>query len=197
MRKSLFHVLGATAALGAALFTTTAASAAPHARADPAATVPSDTTIVTFTVNVGNLNIAAPPGATLNTSAGPGPGAFLPGDTISGGVGPVTVSDNRALLAAAWTASASSTDFTTGAGSPVETIPAGDATYDAGTSFTNVGIITTAGSKINLSSTPQTVVRATAGVGDNSAQWFPTEAVAVPASAVGGAYTSVLTESVL
>ena len=112
-------------------------------------------------------------------------------------MGPVIVSDNRALLAAAWTASAASTDFTTGAATPSETIPVGDASYDPGTSFTKTGTITTAGSKINLSSTPQTVVRATAGVGDNSAQWSPTEAVAVPASAVGGAYTSTLTESVL
>ena len=51
MRKSLFTVLGTAAALGAALLTTTAASAAPHARAGPAAGDP-DTTI-TFTVSTG------------------------------------------------------------------------------------------------------------------------------------------------
>ena len=40
------------------------------------------------------------------------------------------------------------------------------------------------------------VVTGTAGVGNNTATWDPTLAVAVPAAAVGGAYTGTLTHSV-
>lgn len=36
----------------------------------------------------------------------------------------------------------------------------------------------------------------TAGVGENTATWNPTIAVAIPAAAVGGDYTGTLTQSV-
>ncbi len=49
---------------------------------------------------------------------------------------------------------------------------------------------------ITLSGTAAPVVDGTAGVGNNSATWDPTIAVAVPATAVGGAYTGTLTQSV-
>ena len=59
-------------------------------------------------------------------------GSGAPGTTISGTLGTVTVTDDRALLAAAWTATASATDWTTGGGTPAETIPATDVGYDPG-----------------------------------------------------------------
>jgi hypothetical protein len=61
---------------------------------------------MTFTVTTGALTMTAPPTANLGSGA--------PGTTISGPLGSVLVTDNRALLSAAWTATASSTNFTTG-----------------------------------------------------------------------------------
>lgn len=187
MPKKLLHVLGATAALAATLLTPAAASAATHARAanGPAAGDPD--TIVTFTVTTGGVSMTAPASVNLGSGA--------PGTTITHALGTVTVTDARAALTATWTATASSTNFTTGAGTPAETIPAGDVGYDPG-AITTTGTITATGTPITLSGAAQPVVTGTAGVGDNTASWDPTLSVAVPASAVGGAYTGTLTQSV-
>ncbi|MFJ9847708.1 hypothetical protein ACIRYZ_46305 [Kitasatospora sp. NPDC101155] len=58
-----------------------------------------------------------------------GLGSGLPGNSVSGQLGNVTVTDTRALLTAAWTASAISTSFTTGIGTAAETIPASSVSY--------------------------------------------------------------------
>jgi hypothetical protein len=145
---------------------------------------------VTFTVNVGGLTMTAPASANL--------GSGDPGTTISNtlGDGGVTVTDLRATLGGTWTATASSTDWTTGAGPTLSTIPAGDATYTPGTiTVTGTSTAATGGHTITLSGTPQTVVNATV-TGNNTASWNPTIAVAVPAGAVGGVYTATLTQSV-
>ena len=148
-----------------------------------------------ISVTTGTLTITAPDTAALPDGA--------PGTTITGTVGPVTVTDDRALLTAAWTASASATAWTTGAGTPSETIPITDVGYTVG-AITTTGTITATGTDRpagvapgDFSGTAQTVVAGTAGVGDNSATWNPALSVAVPASAVGGGYTGTLTHSVL
>jgi hypothetical protein len=201
MVKSAISILAVTAAAGIAL-TPVAASAA---TAGPAALalssspmqagpgLPEDTT-VTFTVTSGTLTITAP--ATVGLTSG------APGTTITGSVGPVTVTDNRALLAASWTATVLATPWTTGAASTAETIPVSDVGYAVGT-ITPTGTITVTGTDRpagtaagDLSGAAQTVVTGTAGVGDNSATWNPTLSIAVPASAVGGDYTGTLTHSV-
>jgi hypothetical protein len=190
MVKSVFTILGAAAVAGFALApgVASAATAAPAALAhssSPAAGDP-DTT-VTFTVSSGALTMTAPDAADLGTNA--------PLTVIAGALGTVTVTDDRALLAAAWTATASSTDFTTGGGTPAETIPATDAGYDPGP-ITTTGTITATGTPVTLSGDPQPVVIGTAGVGDNTAAWDPIISVAVPAAAVGGLYTATLSQSV-
>ncbi len=106
------------------------------------------------------------------------------------------MTDDRALLAATWTVSASSTNWTTGTATPAETIPATDVAYDPG-SITTTGTITATGTPVTLAGTAAPVVTGTAGVGDNTAGWNPVISVAVPASAVGGVYTGTLTQSVL
>jgi hypothetical protein len=138
---------------------------------------------VTFTVTVGGLTMTAPTAADLGSGA--------PGSTIAGHLGTVAVTDARALASAAWTVTASSTPWTSGAA----TIPASDANYDPGF-IVPTGTITTTGSDITLSGLPQTVVAGTAGTGDNTASWNPTISVLVPASAIGGLYTATLTQSV-
>jgi hypothetical protein len=147
-------------------------------------------TTVTFSVNVGGLSMTVPASADL--------GSGDPGTTIGpSAIGAVTVTDVRAALGASWTATASSTSFTTGAGTPAETIPAGDVTYDPGamTSTTGTGTFTPSAA-FTLSGTPQDAVAATAITGDNTGTWDPALSVAVPAAAVGGVYTGTLTQSV-
>jgi hypothetical protein len=198
MVKRAFSVLAVTAAAGIAL-TPVAASAA----TTPAALATSSTaasggdpfTTVTFTVtSTGTLSMTAPDTVNLGTGA--------VGSTISGSLGSETVTDNRALDVAAWTVTASSTDWTTGiGGSTTETIPAGDVTYAPGT-ITHTGTLTTTGHTITLANavTPPaldpTVVAGTAGIGNNTATFSPQISVAVPGAAVAGAYSGVLTQSV-
>lgn len=190
MRKSLGLGLTAAAIISTGLTPTAGWAAVTHAAAhtsvagDPSPGDP-DTT-VTFTVTTGALAMTAPVSVNLGSGA--------PGATISGSLGTVTVTDNRALLSAAWTATASSTDFTTGGGTGNETIPAGDVTYTPG-AITTTGNITATGTTVTLSSASQTTVSGTAGVGNNTASWDPTLAVAVPAAAVAGLYSGILTQS--
>jgi hypothetical protein len=201
MRSSLALALSTGALIGTVLGPG-AASAAPHGSATASArrTITASAeaplrtpaggdpaTTVTFTVTSGALTLTAPISANLGSGA--------PGTVISNVLGTVTVTDNRALLAASWVVTASSTSFTTGGGTGNEIIPATDATYSPG-SVTTTGTITATPTSITLSSTPQTVVTGSAGVGDNTASWNPVIAVSVPAAAVTGGYIGTLTESV-
>ncbi|WP_133260086.1 hypothetical protein [Streptacidiphilus pinicola] len=165
---------------GRGRLTTHRSPAAATRGADP------DTT-TTFSVTSGALSMSAPVSASLGSGA--------PGTTVSGALGAVSVTDDRALLSASWTATASVTDFTTGGGTPPETIPATDSGYDPG-AITTTGTITATGTVVTLSNSPQTVVTGTSGVGDNTASWDPNVSIALPASAVGGTYTGTLTQSV-
>jgi len=168
-----------TAAWAATTIGTTATSSTPPG-SDP-------NTTVTFTVTVGELSMTAPTAANLGSGA--------PGTTISGALGAVTVTDARALLTAAWTATAASSVFVTGGGTGNETIPAGDVAYDPG-AITTTGTITVTGTPITMSAAAKPVVAGTGGVGNNTATWNPTLSVAVPPAAVGGLYTGTITQSV-
>jgi hypothetical protein len=184
MKKPLVCVLGAAAVIGMGL-TSTAAFAAVAAPGHPDSTV-------TFEVGTGLLSMTAPDSATLATGTG------QPGTTISGLVGTTVVTDDRASLAATWTVSISTSDFTTGTLTTAETIPADDVTYTAGSFFTTGTITATATpATLTLSTTAAEDIFGTAGVGDNSATWNPTLHVAIPSAAVTGGYTGTLTQSVL
>lgn len=98
MRKVLCLGISSAAIIAIGLTPTAgwAATTSTAAFSDPAQGGP-DTT-VTFTVTVGELSLTAPSTADLGSGA--------PGTTITGALGPVTVTDDRALLSAAWTATA-------------------------------------------------------------------------------------------
>ena len=191
MVKTTFSVLAVAAvtAVGLAPAVASAATAGTtvlaYSSSNPSAGDPNTT--VTFTVTVGALTMTAPASANLGSGA--------PGTTITGAIGPVTVADNRALLTASWTATVSSTAWTTGGATPNETIPAADGVYTPGV-ITTTGTITATGTPITLSGGATAVVAGTAGVGNNTATWNPGIAVAVPAAAVGGTYSGTLTQSV-
>jgi hypothetical protein len=190
MGNSAFRALAAAAVvtmgLAAAVGSASPAGATELAFSSGSQGGDPDTT-VTFSVNSGALSMSAPVSADLGSGA--------PGTTISGALGPVTVTDDRALLSASWTTTAASSDWTTGGATPPETIPATDVGYDPG-SITTTGTITATGTPITLSGTAAPVVTGSSGVGDNTATWNPALSVAVPASAVGGTYTGTLTQSV-
>jgi len=190
MNKTRFCALSAAAVLGLAL-TSTAASAAIKA---PVPSGDPDTT-VTFTVTSGLLTMTAPDAVSLGTTTGT-TDTGLPGSTVHGVMGDTVVTDDRALLDATWTATAAESNFLTGTHTPDETIPATQATYNAGT-ITTVGIFLSAPvvTPITLSNDPQTIV-ATNTDGDNTATWDAALAVAIPSTAVLGLYTGTLTQSV-
>jgi len=159
----------------------------------PADAASSGSTTTTFVVSSGALSIAVP--ATANLGSG------SPGTAISAQLGAVTITDARALLTAAWTASASSTSFTTGGGTTPETIPNTAVSYWSGpaTATTGTGTFTPGQANAGAALAMGTAVSAftlTAGVGNNTAAWNPTIVVAVPAAAVGGTYTGTITHSV-
>ena len=203
MVKTAFSILAVTAAAGIALtpVAASAATAGPAVLAHSSSPSASDPdTTVTFTVTVGALSLTAPDTVNLGSGA---PGTTITGALGGGATGPsVVVTDDRALLAASWIATASASSWTTGGASPAEVIPVTDVGYSVG-AITTTGTITATGTNRpagtaagDLSGDPQAVVTGTAGVGNNTAGWDPAISVAVPASAVGGVYTGTLTQSV-
>jgi hypothetical protein len=139
-----------------------------------------------------NLTITVPGTANLG-SAGPG-------GTISASLGTVTVTDNRPGVAG-WTATVSATNFTTGGGTPAQTIAGNSVAYWSGTATvsTGGGVRTpgqaTAAQRVPLSGTV-TAFSASKTTGITLTSWAPTLVVTVPSSAVAGTYTGTITHAV-
>jgi len=150
----------------------------------------ADTTSATVTVTGGSLSISAPTAAgNLGSSAD-----TVGGETISGPLGSVEVTDARGAAAGSgWVASVISTAFTPSAG---PAIPASDVSYVAGT-ISKVGTATyTADNPADLTGTVAAVT-ATGITGDNSATWSPTITVTVPGGMASAVYTATITHSVV
>ncbi|NUW31771.1 hypothetical protein HTZ77_10070 [Nonomuraea sp. SMC257] len=159
----------------------------------PAATT-CDTTVVFSVSTAQGLAISVPDGP-----VGIGTGAA--GDQISGSLGSVTVSDERAALVATWVATVSGTSFTTGGGSGAETIPAGAISYWSGPATSTTGTGTFVPGQPNAASAkhlhaPYTAFSKISGSGDNSCTWNPTIVVDIPDGAVAGTYTGTISHSV-
>jgi WxL domain surface cell wall-binding len=134
------------------------------------------------------LSITVPDSADLGTAA--------PGRSISTALGIVEVTDNRASPVD-WTATVSSTDFTTGDGTAPETIPVADVEYlISGFTDTTGSATLTPASVTVMSGSSQDVVAATNVVEDNSANWNPQIQISVPDGAIDGDYTATITQSV-
>jgi len=105
------------------------------------------------------------------------------------------VTDNRALQAASWTATVSSTDFINTV-TPADLIQAGQASCLINALVTTTGSATFTPTPVTvLSGSPQTVVTATSANGDNSVDWDPQIQVSVSSTAVVGTYTAIITQS--
>ncbi|MDG4823171.1 hypothetical protein O7635_15045 [Asanoa sp. WMMD1127] len=152
-----------------------------------AAPGPTATTGITFQITAGGLTITAP--ASVNLGSG------VTGGTVSGAIGPVQVVDQRGLLVAAWTATVSSTAYTTGGGTAPETIAASAATYTPGLPTATTGVPVPVAGLPGTLGAPRTAYTATA-VGSNSVTWNPNLSIAIPAAAVAGTYSGTVTHSV-
>lgn len=156
-----------------------------------AAAVPSGDTTVVFTVEAGALSITVPTTAVLGTA--------LSGQSLSGQLGAVTVTDARGLLTASWIASVATTEFTTGGGTPAETVGTDNAQYWSGpaTATTGVGVFTPKhATAADAGGMPDSAFSLSNGVGNNSATWNPTVVINVPFAAVAGTYSGTITHSV-
>ncbi|GLX00540.1 hypothetical protein [Microtetraspora sp. NBRC 16547] len=129
-------------------------------------------------------------------------GSGAVGGTISASMGTVTVTDTRGGVAT-WTATVSATDFTTGAGSPSQTIPKGDIAYWSGQATAATGPGTrsagqaTAAQRVPLSSTVTAFSCGRKLTGfSTSTSWAPTLVVTIPATAAPGVYTGTVMHSV-
>jgi hypothetical protein len=206
MRRPLFLITAFGAAAAGALIIATAmpAAAATSALTAPAASAAgpgsSEGSLVTFEVTTtGTLGVTVPTGP-VNLGSG------AVGTTIGsiGNLGAVTVTDNRALNPASWTASVYSTSFVNSV-TPADIIPVTDATYltgpvtatpDQPLGSTAVSVNDTTPLTLGLGPTGQAVVTESAFDGDNSTQWTPEIQLAVPATAVFGTYDATITHSV-
>jgi len=153
----------------------------------PAAS-PSAACTAAVTVIPGILTMTVPASASL--------GSGTPGTTISGNLGTVQVTDNRGL-GQNWTATVSSTAFTTGAGGTGRTVPTANLTYNITALTQTTGPATFDFTpSVTLSGSPQSVVNATNVNGNTTATWNPLINVDVPLNVTAGTYTGTITESV-
>jgi hypothetical protein len=157
-----------------------------------AAPAAADTT-VTFAITSGSLTISVPATKAL--------GSVAPGASATAQLGAVTVTDLRAMASASWTATVSSTDFTTGGATPAETIPATAVSYWSGPATTSTSTATRTPGQATVTdaaaiSTSTTAFALTAGSGNSTTAWNPTLIVDTPSTALAGTYTGTVTHSV-
>jgi hypothetical protein len=161
--------------------------------ASPAVAQPAGDTTITFTVSAAELSISVP--ASHNAGSG------SPGDTLTAAIGAVTVTDERAVTDATWTATVTATAFTTGGAGAQETVAPDLVSYWSGPASATTGDGTfvpgqpTATDAATLS-VPRTAFSKSSGGGNNSATWNPTLQIAIPADALGGLYSGTVTHSV-
>jgi hypothetical protein len=154
----------------------------------------ADTTTTFVLTAAGGLSISVPGTAQLSA------GTATDAGTLTAQLGSVSVTDARGALLGSWTATVSSTDFTTGDETEDETIVKDDVSYWSGapTGFTGVGVFTP-GQLTGLLAQPlsssRTAFAATATVGNTSATWNPTLVITVPTDAVVGTYAGTITHS--
>jgi len=179
--------------LGKSLLASAVGLAALAGMASPAQA--ADTT-ATFTLTAGGgLAITAPASSALG-SAATGAAATTPTQ-----MGNIVVSDSRGALLGSWTASVSSSDFTTGTASAAETIGKANADYWSGASISPTGTAVLvpgqllAANKVTFAAS-RTAFSASAVVGNGTTTWNPTVSVNIPGAAVAGTYTGTITHSV-
>ncbi|TDC33229.1 hypothetical protein [Micromonospora sp. KC213] len=157
---------------------------------------PPRSAAVTLTIAqapVGELTITVP--AVVSLGGGP------PGGTISQQMGAVTVRDTRSASPNTWAVTVTATAFTTGAGTPAQTIPttrvsywSGPATRASGGGSLAPGQPTSA--QAQTLTAPRTAFRKISGNAPNRVSWQPTLVISIPSGAATGLYSGRVTHSV-
>lgn len=162
--------------------------------AGPASAATSGSTIATFTITAGTLDIVVPASTVALGTGTINTGAL----TASATLGSVSVTDNRGALLGNWTTGVSSTSFVTGTSTANETVAASAIAYSSGTATATSGSgAFTPGLLTTLAPTaPRGTAGSYAGVGNNSATWNPTLTFTLGAQQVAGLYTGTVTHSV-
>ncbi|WP_432870723.1 hypothetical protein [Microbispora rosea] len=127
-------------------------------------------------------------------------GSGARGGTLSASMGTVTVADSRGGLPP-WTATVSATNFTTGSGTPTQTVTtanvaywSGPVTASSGPGTRNPGQATAAG-RVALTS-PVVAFSGRKQAVPMSTSWQPTLVITVPSNTAAGVYTGTITHSV-
>lgn len=147
---------------------------------------------------------AAAPGLAITAPASVSLGTVTVGSSsISASLGTVRVSTASAVLhLASWTATVSTSGFTTGGGSAAELVPAGSVSYQSGPATAQAGLALNACAPGQLLAQPLSVPReafSCAGLSllsSTSLSWNPTLVVSLPPGLVTGAYLGTITHSV-
>ena len=150
------------------------------------------------------LSIASPAYAALSISvpASASLGSVSAGTTsISGQLGSVTVNASNAVLFPSFTATVSTSVFTTGGGGTNETIAKAAVSYWSGPATLTVGSLNGTPGQVNAAaaqslSTARTAFSATGLVLTIQVVWNPTLIITLPSNAVAGTYTGTITHSV-
>ena len=179
MRKALFAGTLAAAAAGLS-FTGT----------------PAQATSVTFSLTGGSLSVSQPSSAAALTG---GALSGIAGTALTGSLGTTTVTDARGGVTGWASTIAQTTALTNG----TTTIPVGNTKAWVGAAIVPTGVaVVTSGTYVSqvtgltLSGSAQTLVSATAVVGNNSASFNPSIAVTIPSDATAGDYTGAITQTV-
>jgi hypothetical protein len=123
------------------------------------------------------------------------------GGMINASLGTVTVTDSRSGMPI-WTASVSATNFTTGSGSPAQTITRSNISYWSGpaTDSTGGGSRTpgqiSAANRVSLGATVTAFSGRKRAISVQSTSWRPTLVITIPQSAALGTYSGVIVHSV-
>ncbi|MBW8738371.1 MAG: hypothetical protein JF621_15025 [Streptomyces turgidiscabies] len=141
--------------------------------------------------------VLAPPVITVPATASLGTVQMGQTGVVKLGSVKVTNSLNRS-----WVATVSVTSFTTGGGSPSETITPSNVSYWSGPVVSKTGPgnfvpgQATASNRVPLSTSRTAFSYNTSLLTNSSVTWQPTLNVSVPATSVAGTYTGTLTHSV-
>lgn len=156
-------------------------------------------TVATFSITgaAAVVTMSVPDGSATPVALG---SATSGAATVSGSLGAVTVTDNRAKLAPVWTVDVSSTSFDLqGSGvdltDPKQTVPATNITYATGTAtLSGPGAGTFTGLAATALSAPRTAGAYT-GTGSRTATWNPTLVFTLNSGQVAGTYKGTVTHS--
>jgi hypothetical protein len=153
---------------------------------------------VTLDTNTITKAACAIPLLSITTPASVNLGTVSPGGTITGQLGSVTVHNTGF---GSWTVTVTATSFTTGTGTPAETIANSNVSYWPGPATAQTGTATTTPGQATAAqaqslNTSRTAFSQQSGGATTSVTWNPTLNISIPASAVAGDYTQIVTHSV-